>query len=310
MQYTVDMTVERVDGVFNVASVLIMIIVQHRSLHQMDKVVQLFRETNDDSSPFSLRALMGHHAFIVAASLVAPAFMAAGIVVAHGASMACMDTISLLVTVPILSVYFNTVIAVPELIFVCCVDSLANQVGKSVKEYKNSDKKVEDLSRLFKKQKRHFEILKATEEAFGSVAFVLIGVSVVMLTSNTYLSVANMANMVWGVPAASYVTGAGQVVSILVPLKRMLHLSNHAQALSDAFQEVVETAVLQPPTSSDPNAPHNFGDAERTRVLLERIDGINVMGLFSLNRGVLLASLSQILTYLIILIEFKMDDSS
>ncbi len=44
------------------------------------------------------------------------------------------------------------------------------------------------------------------------------------------------------------------------------------------------------------------------RALLTRSDGLALRGYFVVNRGVLLAILSNLLTYLIILIEFEMDD--
>ncbi len=48
--------------------------------------------------------------------------------------------------------------------------------------------------------------------------------------------------------------------------------------------------------------------ADRTRHLLDRCDeGLTVLGFFSLRRGVLLALLGHTLTYLIILIEFRVD---
>ena len=41
---------------------------------------------------------------------------------------------------------------------------------------------------------------------------------------------------------------------------------------------------------------------------MSRSDGLALRGYFVVNRGVLLAILSNLLTYLIILIEFEMDD--
>ena len=43
-------------------------------------------------------------------------------------------------------------------------------------------------------------------------------------------------------------------------------------------------------------------------MLLEKCKGLDVLGFFTLNRGGLLAAFGHLLTYLIILIEFKMDD--
>ena len=47
--------------------------------------------------------------------------------------------------------------------------------------------------------------------------------------------------------------------------------------------------------------------ALRSKMLLDRSEGMAALGFFSVRRSILLAVLGNVLTYLIILVEFKMD---
>ena len=90
----------------------------------------------------------------------------------------------------------------------------------------------------------------------------------------------------------------------VITVKRLVHLANSTHGLVEQVEEAaVELILARTPDPEDTNR------ALRTKMLLDRLlDGLPVLGFFQLKRGVLLAILSNMLTYLIILIEFKLDD--
>ncbi len=291
----------------NVANVVVMVIVHHRCiLHYnclLDKLARAGPFHRGGS--FGLRGPLVHHFVLLASCLVCNLLILSGGALGLGADLACVDVILTFVFVPLFSVYTNAFVSVAELIFVGIVDGLTSKVRHCVSTFKESAREHKDLSSFCERQKLHFEIVKDVESAFGGVIFVLFAFSMVIMTVNTYFAFANMVNMVWQDRTASFLTATGQVIAAFVPAKRMLHLANHTQRLANVLDETAETLIMHR-SSSQMEAL----EAEQARMLLERCKGLDVLGLFTLNRAVLLGGLGQLLTYLIILIEFKMDDKN
>lgn len=103
---------------------------------------------------------------------------------------------------------------------------------------------------------------------------------------------------------AEFIWTIVQLLVSVITVKRLVHLANSTHGLVEQVEEAAVELIL----ARTPD-PEDTDRALRTKMLLDRLlDGLPVLGFFQLKRGVLLAILSNMLTYLIILIEFKLDD--
>jgi hypothetical protein len=200
-----------------------------------NQVLQLLRDTGPLPESFSLKHPLIHHFTFLVASFFAPAFMFAGNIVASGASWSCPDTLIVLATVPCVSIYGNAVTACAELIFICVISALNSDIKKRVEDFEDD----KDFSAFCQKQKRHYHIFKESERSFGAVVFAPCSFSIVVLTVNTYFTVVNVATLFWAERTASYLNAAREVLAIFVYVKRLLHLANYAQRLSNAVEDTM-----------------------------------------------------------------------
>ncbi len=106
----------------------------------------------------------------------------------------------------------------------------------------------------------------------------------------------------WDERLPSYTSAASSLVLAASSGGRILHLTNHVQRTYDAFAAALDAVDLLD------GAKFDSAEARQARALLSRGDGMPLRGYFIINRGVLLAILGNLLTYLIILVEFEMED--
>ncbi len=133
--------------------------------------------------------------------------------------------------------------------------------------------------------------------------FVSFTFNVLILVTSSYLSVVNFMKLYWDDALPSYTNAASSLVLGALSGKRLLDLTNLTQAVYDRFSSALDTLNLL-------DSPSEFSrpESSQARSMLDRAEGLPLRGYFVVNRGILLAILSQLLTYLIILIEFEMDD--
>lgn len=189
--------------------------------------------------------------------------------------------------------------SVTELTFSCFAHSLARTIACSVDVFQTNG----DLVVFCQRQKQHFRVAKALEDAFAKSLFNSFVFNVLILITSSYLCVVNFMGLYWDDNLPSYTSAMSSLVLSVMSGIRIMDLANNTQRVFDKFASALDCIDLL--ESVDDFATP---EAKQIRALLTRGDGLPLRGYFVINRGVLLAIMGNILTYLIILIEFEMDD--
>lgn len=268
----------------------------HRSVPTYDRLISLYAPLEADPGDLSPRGPLSHHLAVVASGAVVALGTTAGAWLASDAVALCPDAFVILLMSTLMTVYSNMVTALPKLTFVAFVQALTGSVRRSVRNFREGG----DLRRFCAAQKAHYDIVKQLEATFAPSLCATFFFLALTMVAMAYFSFVNAAGL-WGFdPAACRVWLVSQLVLLGAAVKRLAHLTGRVHRLLREAGAAAEEAILVDP--GDPDRPL----AEQAASLLGRVDGLPVMGFFTVRRGLLLAILGHLLTYLIIMIEFKL----
>ncbi len=242
-------------------------------------------------------ASLFHHGIVLACSGICGLVMAAGGILSAEASFNCVDSIVYILTVMISQMYLYLVTNVPELIFVTFFIALENSLMASQEKFKKNG----DIKKLCRQLVHLYDTLRHLEDIFGPSIMTSFGFLTLILTCVIYFSFLSLSSTLGFNKAALNTWLCAHIIYAFLTIKRLLHITNHAhrfyRQVDNAVVELIKVDVDHPDKAL----------ASQAKDLLQRVDGMPILGFFTLKRGILLAILSNLLTYLIILIEFKMD---
>ncbi len=220
----------------------------------------------------------------------------------YGADFFAWDTMVLAVRLGVGTLYVSLVISTPELIFVSFTSALSRRVQDQLQE----EDKLYDPDQFSQRQRGNVHAFKRLSAVFGKNLFSLFFFTLAQLIFTSYYAVMFTTGQFPVEPQSAYVLyTASYWLFLVATAKRIIHLANYTQRLLDRFDLAAEKlSVLE--------AEVDTGVIRRkiklAKILLMRIKGLPVLGFFHVDRSILLAILSQLFTYLIIMIEFTTGD--
>ncbi len=272
------------------------ILVQYKSLAKYNKLLKCLENTPNEE--YVLGPCLTHHFMVVGCYLASGFLLGLAVPMGVGSKLTCADSIMYLVVNLICFTYGHTLTTIPELVMTSFMISLKTSVKKSISSYTET-KNVREFCR---QQEGIYFALKTLGEVFGLSVVATVFFNTLILIMNLYFCFISVTQRMSFKPPSSNIVGFVELMLSLLSLKRLLHLANQMQYLMDRLDEAIEELILV-----DTNHPDR-SRALQVKMLLDRVDGLPALGFFTLKRGILLAIISNLLTYLIILFEFKLDN--
>ena len=102
-----------------------------------------------------------------------------------------------------------------------------------------------------------------------------------------------------------FIAGFGLLIYMTIAITRLVQLTDYIQGLKGMIHQHVEFLVELEATSRDRVCR---GKARKYGVLFSNFNGISVHGFFIIDRKILIQISSYVLTFVIILVEFKLND--
>ncbi len=224
--------------------------------------------------------------------------MGIGSILSAEASFICLDSILYIFGEVVTQTYSYLLTNVPELIFITFFIALEGSVATTCKMLEKNG----DLKSFCQQQVHIYEVLQNFENVFGSSILISFAFLSFILTCVVYFSFLSLTSKISFNKAALNTWLFANIIYTFVTIKRLLHMTNHAHRFCQQVDKVVIKLI-----KVDVDHPDK-ALTNQAKELLQRVDGMPILGFFTLKRGILLAILSNIVTYLIILIEFKMDN--
>ncbi len=247
---------------------------------------------------YSISPSLTNHFIVISMYGLAGLLMGMGVPISSGASLLCADSIGFVIVILVCTIYGHLLTSVPELMLTSFTICVKTSVKKSI----NWFSKKSNVEQFCQELENIYWTLRNLESVFGSSILVLASFHTMFLIANIYFAFIMAIQMSGLNKATNYMFMVVQVFFTIGTLKRLLHVANHMQYLLENIDKAVVNLILV-----DVDHPQK-ARATQVKMLLEKVDGLSALGFFSLKRGILLAIISNILTYLIILIEFKMDN--
>ena len=96
----------------------------------------------------------------------------------------------------------------------------------------------------------------------------------------------------------------GVFMAIIVSMIRLFHVTTYCQDFLDTVSNVVDDLICLESEYSRNEAL----EIQKVRLRLQRISGLSAEGFFKVDRSLITTILGHLLTYVIIMIEFKLND--
>ncbi len=272
----------------NLGFVVAMAICNHQSFQHLEDIIRLF--TLPRSSQPSARAPLTHHIICLVAEGSVGVLIVARWALFLQTGLSAIVVATAAVTF-VSSMYMLAVTSAPELIIVRLLQSIASEIEHCL----DGESDSADTRQFLSGSKKLYKVFKILTDTFGTSLMVMFSCSLVLLVISAYYTVTINVNPNM---AGGAVTCILFTVSTFVQVKRLVHVTNYAQRLVIKFEEASEDLLEE-----------DSKEAKQVWRLYSQINGLPVNGFFTINRSILLAILSHILTYLIILIEFKLSNN-
>ncbi len=247
-----------------------------------------------------IKPILIHHAIITVCNIIASGVTGIALAIQmDGWSLFTFRMIPWQVTLVIIMIWINIVVSLPEVTTIRLLQAISLELSNINQGLRNVQKDTDTLLERCIKVEQAFESLN---EGFGGYCVLIIGMATGQVILGSFFTIGLMGIASFGLYNASkYFMLICYVMEIVVGLKRLFIFTKFTQHFLDEKDSMIKLILLN-------KELRQREDAKAIIALFSRINGFSAKGFFNVDRSILTSIFGHLLTYLIILIEFKLDD--
>lgn len=208
-------------------------------------------------------------------------------------------------------IYSLLVIGVPEILITRFLQTLTFQTNQIFQNNSKDQTKLtspnysKDPSEICSKLESILTSYNQLNKTFGYHLICHVGLNMFQIIFGTYYLISLVSLGGFKIKTGPKECALfGVSLAIILSIIRLFHLTTYCQDFLDSISNVIDDLICLESEFSK----HGSSDIQKVRLRLQNISGLSAEGFFKVDRSLITTIFGHLLTYVIIMIEFKLND--